>query len=55
MIFKAGIDRYFKRAINKLLVNPEKKKILGQVLIYGYFINLGSVSEFSTFGWLLDM
>lgn len=40
--------------INKLPVNPEKK-VLGQILIYGYFINLGSVSEFSTRGQLLNV
>lgn len=49
MILSAGIVRNFKRAINKLPVLG-KKKSRGQILIYEYFINLDSVSEFSTHG-----
>lgn len=45
----------FKRAINKLSVNPGKKRSCGQILIYEYFINLGSVSEFSTHGQLMNV
>lgn len=54
MILQAGIVRNFKRAINKLSVLG-KKKSHGQILIYEYFINSDSVSEFPTHGQLMNV
>lgn len=55
MIFEAGTDRDFKRAINKLSVNPRESKILWPNFDYEYLINSGSVSEFSRYGQLMNM